>query len=179
MPSNECSVGELITSDTSFRLLLLAIPASLQAFSERLVARDLHRYQSCMTGTFAEFERVWVTAVQERDLGSLDVLLDKDFLCTSWASDGELINKEQYLAAVQNEDIRNCSAHDFSIQQAGDTVVVKCKMSCEFGQRGISSELLVTDTWVRRRNRWKVLARHTSVPFSTNLHLLGTDGAKA
>lgn len=112
-------------------------------------------------------------------MGSLDVLLDRDFLCTSWASAGELINKEQYLAAVQNEDIKNCRAHDFCVQHAGDTVVVKCKMSCEFGQRGICSELLVTDTWVLRRNRWKVLARHTSVPFGADVLPLDTDGAKA
>ncbi len=124
-----------------------------------------------MTGTFAEFERVWISAVQERDLQSLDLLLDDKFLCTSWASSGELINKSEYLSAVQNEEIKNCKAHNFFVQQAGDTVVVKCQMSCEFANRGLCSDLLVTDTWVRRGNRWKVLARHTSLPYGTEVLL--------
>ncbi len=119
-----------------------------------------------MLGTFAEFERVWISAVEQRDVHSLDLLLDDEFLCTSWASTGELITKQQYLVAVQQEQITNCAAHDFNVQQAGDTVIVKCRMTCEFADRGLCSELLVTDTWVRRSNRWKVLARHTSLPYS-------------
>lgn len=122
-----------------------------------------------MTETFAEFERAWITAVQQRDLPSLDLLLDDEFLYTSWASSGELITKAQYLAAVEREELLNCRARDFSVQHAGDTVVVKCRMDCEFPNRGICSELLVTDTWVRRGNRWKVLARHTSLPYGMEL----------
>lgn len=120
-----------------------------------------------MTGTFAEFEKVWISAVQQRDIKSLDVLLDDEFLCTSWSSDGELINKAQYLAAVQHEEITNCKAHDFTIRHAGDAVVVKCKMMCEFPNRSLCSEVLITDTWIRRNDRWKVLSRHTSLPFGS------------
>ncbi len=120
-----------------------------------------------MTGTFAEFEKVWISAVQQGDIKSLDVLLDDEFLCTSWTSDGDLVNKGQYLAAVEREQITSCNAHDFTIQHAGDTVIVKCKMTCEFANRGLSFELLVTDTWIRRSNRWTVLSRHTSLPLSS------------
>jgi hypothetical protein len=113
-------------------------------------------------------EREWVRAIQFRDTESLNDVLDDEFTLISWASGGEKLTKADYIADLNGVELISCAIRDCITQIFDSTAVVRCLLVWQARVAGQTwnSEFLITDVWVRRREKWRVVARHASLPCS-------------
>jgi ketosteroid isomerase-like protein len=108
-------------------------------------------------------EAVFSDAFNRRDAATLDLLLAEDFLFTS--EQGAVSNKAQYIDFVVNH-IRVVSGgiSDLVVRVYDDAAVVVGRfdgVSVIDGQQ-INDTFRFTDVWVRRHDRWYVIASQSS-----------------
>jgi hypothetical protein len=111
-------------------------------------------------------EREWLLALQHRDQASLDDILDNDFTLISWASGGEKLSKSEYLEDFTRVELTSFEIHDCQTQVYESAAVVRCRLEwkARVGERLWDAEFLITDMWILRNGRWRVVARHASLP---------------
>ncbi len=111
-------------------------------------------------------EREWLLALERHDFGSLADILAEDFSLTSWASEGEIVTKDQYLRDARHVTISSAAIDNCSLQIYEHTAVLKCRLhwNAEFQGRTWCSEFLITDVWANVHGRWRAVARHASTP---------------
>ncbi len=109
-------------------------------------------------------EREWLRALERQDATAVSQLLHDEFTSTSARSSGEVIGKHEYVSAVRDLTLCRYELRDIVTRQVGDIAVFKARLICDstFAQSEIHDDLLVTDVWVKERNRWLVLTRHAS-----------------
>ena len=106
------------------------------------------------------------------DVPSLDKIYADDLMVT--APIGICVDK----AAVMNEVrqaadkavIRRFDKNDLKVRAYGDTAVSSYSVSAEATFEGteINRQLCVTNVWMKRNDRWQIVARHTaSLPNDT------------
>ena len=132
-----------------------------------------------MNPDFHDLERTWMGAVQRRDAEALGRILDDQFVCTSWSSDGALTTREEYLNSMDSAAFGGCTVSLDQVQMLESTAVVRCRLECEcmIADRGWNAVFLVTDVWVRRGATWKAVSRHASVPVGEWQTLMTSQGA--
>ena len=108
-------------------------------------------------------EQVFSNAFNNRDARTLDWLLGEDFIFTD--EQGSVSNKAQYIDFVVNH-IRVLSGGigDLVVLTYGDSAVVVGRFDGDsfIDGREVHDAFRFTDVWVRRFNRWYVIASQNS-----------------
>ena len=114
-------------------------------------------------------EQAWMEAWRQRDRATCERLLAPDFLLTS--ARGVLLSKDEWLENAMGPFV--CEAFEWLELQVrlltADVALVhaKAQQRARVGEHDWSGVFLVTDTWVRRAERWQVVSRHGTGPLST------------
>jgi ketosteroid isomerase-like protein len=109
----------------------------------------------------------WLDAVGRRDRATLDRILAEDFLISGWQPEGRLADKQYYIEdCLKPVYIQEGSYHfdRWQVRKYGETAVVNCILDVHAIVEGAKwgGEMILTDVWVRERDMWRVVARHTS-----------------
>ena len=109
----------------------------------------------------------WLDAVRLRDATTLDRILAEDFLISGWQPEGRLADKQFYVEdCMRPVDIQEGSYKfdRWQVRRYGETVVVNCILDIHAIVEGHKwgGEVLITDVWIRERDAWRVVTRHTS-----------------
>lgn len=111
-------------------------------------------------------ESEWMRAIQQRATLALNDILDDEFTLISWASGGEKLTKADYIADLDGVELISCALRDCTTQVFDSTAVLRCKLEwkARVADRTWEAEFLITDVWIRRHDKWRVVARHASLP---------------
>lgn len=110
-------------------------------------------------------ENAWNHAVQQKDMRSIDSLLDEDLVTID--SDGSIMNKSQYMAGLkmptlQFEHVVN-DAMQVQVYGRGAVVVgVYRETGVRNGKRFLHRERFV-DTWINRNGAWLCVASQSTL----------------
>jgi uncharacterized protein (TIGR02246 family) len=114
-----------------------------------------------------KMENEWARAWQLPDPVALENIVADDFTLTSSHSKGEVTNKRQYIDTVMKL-VRgeSYSFEKMTVRVYGDTAVINAcfQQTAAFAGQDWSGDFLLTDVWVKREGRWRVVARHASRP---------------
>lgn len=118
-----------------------------------------------MLAEFSSLESTWLDAVRQRDISTLEELLDESFVCTPWNSKGDLLLRGGYLDEVKEASFRRCKVEVMDVQMLDSFAIVKCRIQCSYSINNTiwKTTLLVTDIWVKKGDAWKALNRHASM----------------
>jgi ketosteroid isomerase-like protein len=110
-----------------------------------------------------ELSHELVRAVQAHDVERLDGLLAGEF--TLLGAAGELDRAGLLEAAAGSYEIDSFSYEEIDAEVYGNTAVIVSRytQSARFGGRDVSADLHVTDIWVRRDSRWRIVRRHATI----------------
>lgn len=115
--------------------------------------------------TFSDLENSWMNAWKNKDEKTVREILANDFTLSSSLSTGELVTKEQWIAALP---VFNCKSFKFDtikVRVNGNTAVLNIWYYQEATANGKdwTGNFLMTDIWVKQNNnKWQVIARHAS-----------------
>jgi ketosteroid isomerase-like protein len=109
----------------------------------------------------------WLDAARRRDQATLDRILADDFVISGWQPDGRLADKQFYIEdCMRPVDIQDGSIRfdRWQFRIYGETAVVNCILDIRAVVNGHpwGAEVLITDVWVKQRDAWRVVTRHTS-----------------
>ncbi len=101
----------------------------------------------------------WMQAVKEKDMQTLDGILGAEYIYT--ASGQGKFSREGWLRAVLVYDIESFSYPAIDVREYGDVAVgiVEYRQEAMYQGTRRSGLFLITDVWVRRDDRWQVVAR--------------------
>jgi ketosteroid isomerase-like protein len=107
---------------------------------------------------------LWNEAQVNRDCRAVDGLIGAHFINTEY--DGEVSNKAQFLADIQDPQVKPTSVtiQDLKVSMYGDSAVVTGMYYAKGIYQGEPYEHTgrFTDTWVFTEGRWQCAASHTS-----------------
>ena len=123
-----------------------------------------------VAAALTKLESEWTNAFAQKDAKTLDRLMADDFLMLGQSSSGALIDKSTLIqSSLIRLELLTFSFDDVRVQIHGETAVFHCKYTFRgMYARQIDDKqpyegvVLVTDTWVRQGDQWRVLARHSS-----------------
>lgn len=107
-------------------------------------------------------ERQWSEAFKNRDRQTLDLMIDADFVFTD--EEGKVYDKAKYIQEITSMQVESYKLDDLAARVSGTTGIVTGLWSGKMTIAGkdASSAVRFTDTFVKRVNRWVVLASHES-----------------
>jgi ketosteroid isomerase-like protein len=104
-----------------------------------------------------ESERQWAESVANGDTSAIERVLADDFIGVG--PNGVLYNKQQMVADTRNAPKYYVSnrLNDVKVRFYGETAIAQGSETWEKrnGERG---RFVWTDTWIRRNNRWQIVA---------------------
>ncbi|CAN5432917.1 hypothetical protein BH10ACI1_BH10ACI1_20130 [soil metagenome] len=111
----------------------------------------------------------WMRAWQEDNRIILEEILADDFTLTSALSTGELVSRQMWLdlAGTQIKG-KYFNFDEIKVRVYGNAAVVNSifiQEATAFG-KDWSGKFLLTDVWIKKNDRWQVVARHSSRPVS-------------
>src|SRR6185312_3365380 len=82
-------------------------------------------------------------------------------------SGGEVLNKQEYLADIPSMRLLSFAIEECSAQVHERAAVVKCglRWNAEVNGRPLVTTFLITDVWLLREGKWRVVTRHASLPY--------------
>jgi hypothetical protein len=103
----------------------------------------------------------WMDAVVRKDHAALDRFLAPNYYYSK-PGDLEITDRSTWLKNAMIMDWRYLHYRDFKVDLYGETAVVSAMVESKLGMWGIpvSSDVQVTDVWVKRNGQWQVAARH-------------------
>nr|WP_277622737.1 nuclear transport factor 2 family protein [Sphingomonas telluris] len=110
-------------------------------------------------------ENEWRDALLSRDIDGLRSLIHPRFVLIGTRASGPfIINREEWLAAVQQREIVTI---DLEIRESfvSDEVMVGtvwARWKVKYFGGEIEDCVLLTDVWVKEEDRWQVVRRHSS-----------------
>ncbi|MEP6956738.1 MAG: DUF4440 domain-containing protein [Chthoniobacterales bacterium] len=117
-------------------------------------------------GTIRGLEQRWQTAIREHDVAVIDELVATDFVGTS--SNGQTGSKSTLLSEMRRDknEYKSADTRSLSVRTEGDNVAVVTGIAresgtTESGQR-FSNSRRFTDTWVKRKGKWRCIASATT-----------------
>jgi ketosteroid isomerase-like protein len=119
---------------------------------------------------FSRLEHVWMNAVKNRDLATLETILAPEFHLTIAVAGQPLWEgtRESYLEKCRGwYVIHSFEFHEVRPLVHGDIAVVTSRYSQKAtlgGTQDRSGEFLLTDVWRKRDGRWQVAVRYSSRP---------------
>ena len=107
-------------------------------------------------------ERQYSEAFKNRDRQALDLMIDADFIFTD--EEGKVYDKAKYIQEIASMQVESYKLDDLAARVSGTTGVVTGLWTGKMTVAGkdASSAVRFTDTFVKRLNRWVVLASHES-----------------
>ena len=131
---------------------------------------------TCLTGLLAipafaqdSIERALIQLVQrrcaadlKRDPSILEPVLADDF--TNVSTRGVVSTKSTYLADIRSrsEQTTSCTTADHKVRVYGDAAVVTDRLVASVNGRPLASPVLQTHTFVRKADRWQLVASHSA-----------------
>ena len=138
-----------------------------------LVVLSCHILMAQDEKTKKELEQLswdWMNAWKANDMVLLEKILAPDYRLLALIN-GELvsINREKWLKTVPMYIPKSFRYYDFDIRVYGNTAIVQSKFDQEATLNGQdrSGTFQVTDVWVKNKNGWQVVHRHTTLKPST------------
>jgi len=112
--------------------------------------------------TLIDVERQFSEAFKNRDQQALGLLLADNFIFTD--EEGQVFDKAKYLQSIASVQVESYKLDDLAARVSGTTGVVTGLWTGKMTVAGkdASSAVRFTDTFVKRLNRWVVLASHES-----------------
>ncbi|HEX8736645.1 MAG TPA: nuclear transport factor 2 family protein [Pyrinomonadaceae bacterium] len=114
-----------------------------------------------------KLERAWLDAYEQHDAKAMDAIVADDFTITF--TDGSIQTKPQILNMIKAPRGANNPPPKFYTEETqarvyGDTVILIGRVITEWQQNGkpMKEQNRYTDTYVKRGNRWQVVASHLS-----------------
>lgn len=111
----------------------------------------------------------------EEELRQAEMRLDVATLERTYADDimvtapiGIVVDKPAVMAEVHdaagNAKVETFEKDDFKVRAFGDTAVASYRLTAKAQYQGqpINQQLRLTDVWMKRQERWQVVARHTA-----------------
>lgn len=114
-----------------------------------------------------KLERAWLDAYEQHDAKAMDTIVADDFVITF--PDGSMQTKPQIIASIKAP--RNPASprlkfytEDVRARAYGDTVILTGRVVTEYPRDGktVREQSRYTDTYVKLRGRWQVVASHLS-----------------
>jgi hypothetical protein len=103
----------------------------------------------------------WMDAVVRKDHAALEGFLAPDYYYAK-AGDLDITDRSTWLKNAMIMDWRDIRYRNFKVDLYGEMAVVSAMAEAKLGFWGIplSSDVQVTDVWVKRNGQWQVAARH-------------------
>jgi hypothetical protein len=110
-------------------------------------------------------ERAWMSAWIVKDRATCEALLDDEFLLSS--ARGVLIRKAEWLAGAMS--VFNCREFEWQevlVRPFGNVALVHStiRQVASVADQDWSGTFMLTDAWVFRDGRWRVVSRHGTGP---------------
>lgn len=126
----------------------------------------LRAQESSDAGNVRALEVKWAEAYKQRQVDVLSSLIDDDFVITF--EDGSVYGKVGLLSYLvkPSERIDSTDVSDLRIRMHGDIAVI----TGTYRERGESAGKRyeyndrLTDVWMRKQGKWKLIASHYSIP---------------
>ncbi len=115
---------------------------------------------------FSRYTEEWMNAITTRDRAALEAFLAPEFRLTSVRSD-RWIGRDEWLELSMNAvEMESFTVEAMEVAMLGETAVVWARVNqrARVGSDDWSDRFMLTDVWVRRQDRWQVVARHASRP---------------
>lgn len=139
-----------------FPILLFTLFASCYAAAQNQSEQEVRK-----------LERAWLDAYEQRDAKAMNEIVADNFTITF--PDGSMQTKPQIISSLNAERSSNQPPPKFYTEEVqarvyGETVVLIGRVTTEWRQNGqtMKEQNRYTDTYVRRGNRWQVVASHLS-----------------
>ncbi|HKQ03830.1 MAG TPA: nuclear transport factor 2 family protein [Blastocatellia bacterium] len=109
----------------------------------------------------------WIDAAGRRDHSALNRILADDFMIAGWLPGGQLADKQTYI----NDCLRPVVVEQSSYKYEGwkfrmyrDVVIANCTLQINalVGGSDWGGVFLFTQVWMKREERWQVVACHSS-----------------
>jgi ketosteroid isomerase-like protein len=102
----------------------------------------------------------WMKAVADKDDATLNRLMAEEFVAYLPES-GKSINRTEWLRQARMMDNAECEYKSVQVRSYGEFAVASGRLFCTGEVKGIGlvADSIVSDTWVRRDNQWKVSTR--------------------
>jgi hypothetical protein len=112
-----------------------------------------------------ELERAWMNAWIAKDRATCEALLDDEFLLSS--ARGVLIRKAEWLDGAMS--VFNCREFEWQkvlVRPFGTVALVHStiRQIASVANQDWSGVFMLTDAWVLRDERWRVVSRHGTGP---------------
>lgn len=116
-----------------------------------------------------KLQRQWLDAYQKHDAAALERIEADDFSLTE--SDGKVTTKAEDVASIRNakppQPDDSFDATDVKVRLYGDTAVLIGRVVLKYRNKGqlVEEQYRYTDTYLKRRGRWQVVASQlTRIP---------------
>lgn len=110
-----------------------------------------------------DLEHQWADAVTRQSKPKLSRLLSSDFVSIGERASAASVSKQAYVNRVVKEP--QAEMQKFSVQTVrvyGDTAIINVRYMPVANGKAAPVEVVVTDVWVKRNNRWQAVSRHAS-----------------
>jgi ketosteroid isomerase-like protein len=111
----------------------------------------------------SRLEHDFADAVRRRDLDFLEAHLGEEFTLTTGRPGAEVRSRAEWLRVTRDDYVvRSFEFDDLTVQAYGDAAVVRSRYRQAGSMAGQdrTGTYLMTDVWVRRDERWQLVARH-------------------
>lgn len=104
-----------------------------------------------------------MTAVQQRDMDTLDALLGADFTLTTGRAGKEVRGRQEWLEVTAHQYVlEEFTFEEVVVQDYGTCAVVRSRyrQRARMGDEARNTTYRMTDVWVRGDDGWQLQARH-------------------
>ena len=117
-----------------------------------------------MEKLFLELETKWMNAWKNKDEKTCRNILADDFTLTSSLSSGGLVDKEGWIAKLEQYHCQDFRFDKIKVRVYDNTCVVNSwfHQDATANEKDWSGDFLMTDVWVNKNGEWKVVARHAN-----------------
>jgi hypothetical protein len=117
------------------------------------------------TQALIDAENRWVDALVKADLTALDAIFDDTYVDTDEHS--QRGSKQDVLSVLKSGDLKldSIKLSDMQVHVYGDSAVVigSAMQAGSFLGRPLADKIIFTDTFIKRKGKWRAVASHRSV----------------
>ena len=129
-----------------------------------LLQKGFSQAESALDKQFLSLENAWMNAWLIKDRVTAEKMLSDEFTLTSSLSTGELMTKDQWIAALDKYTAHSFYFDKVIARKYGKAVLVKSwyHQEAEVNGKPWNGSFLLTDLWVKNGKNWQVVSRHAS-----------------
>jgi ketosteroid isomerase-like protein len=126
---------------------------------------DSPKASSASEQEIVEAEKEWADVVMRKDKHAADMILADEFTLTGpelqRISTGRAATKDVWMETLPLIEVRSFDLNDMQITVYGSAAVafVSAMLDWSIQGRPLPSRYMLTDLWVKREGRWKVVTR--------------------